>query len=206
MLPSSTISTTSPLPAAIPTEYIWRMTVERYHEMIDAGVLTDDDPVELLEGWLVYKMPKKPPHSLVNRLLRDCVEPIVPAGWHVNIQEPITLDTSEPEPDLSVVRGTPRDYANRHPGPQDIGMLGEVSDTTLARDRGMKKRVYARARIAVYWIVNLVEQIVEVYTQPSGPAEQPDYAERRDYALTDTVPVVLEGQEIGALSVRDFLS
>lgn len=193
------------LPPAIPTDYIWRCTLDQYHDMIRLGILTDDDRVELLEGWLIAKMPKSPRHRLVNGLLRGSLERVLPAGWHVNEQEPITVDTGEPEPDISVVRGDRRDYATRHPGPDDLPCLMEVSDTTLARDRGIKKRVYARARIPVYWIVNLIEQRVEVYTQPSGPAEEPDYAQRHDFGLADTVPVVIDGQEIGRLSVAEFL-
>src|SRR5437660_477834 len=106
MLPPGTaIPTSTGVPApAIPPEPIWRLTVRQYHDMIRLGILTDEHPVELLEGWLVTKMPKNPPHRLTNRRLRDSVERGVPTGWHVNVQEPITLDASEPEPDLSVVR------------------------------------------------------------------------------------------------------
>jgi Uma2 family endonuclease len=87
-----------------------------------------------------------------------------------------------------------------------VGLIVEISHTTVARDRGLKWPIYARARIPVYWIVNLVDQTVEVYTQPSGPAEVPDYAQRQDYALADLLPVVLDGQQVGTLAVRDFLS
>jgi Uma2 family endonuclease len=194
------------LAPAIPSEYIWRLTLVQYHEMIRNGILTDNDPVELLEGWLVTKMPRNPPHRLANRRLRDSVERRVTKGWHVNVQEPIALVTSEPEPDLTVIRGEPEDYADHNPAADDVGMTAEVSDTTLTRDRTIKKRIYARARIPVYWIVNLVDRQVEVYTQPSGPADEPDYAQRQDYGVGDMVPLVLDGEELGVLPVAELFA
>src|SRR5438105_9467158 len=101
---------------AVPTEPIFRLSVDQYHAMIHAGILTDDDPVELLEGWLVAKMPKNPPHRAVTRLIRQVLERLVPAEWYVDSQEPITTDDSEPEPDVVVVRGETRHYLDRHPG------------------------------------------------------------------------------------------
>lgn len=162
--------------AAIPNDLILRLSIEQYHAMIQSGILTDDDFVELLEGWLVFKMPKNPPHRATTRLVRTALENILPPGWYVDSQEPITLSNSEPEPDIVVVRGDTRQYLDRHPGAADIGIVIEVSDPTLQRDRTVKKRIYARAGIAIYWIVNLVEEQVEVYSQPLVEVEQPDYS------------------------------
>jgi len=191
--------------AAVPPDLIWRLSVDQYHAMIQAGILTDDDPVELLEGWLVAKMPKSPLHRAVTRLIRQVLERLVPAEWYVDSQEPITTDDSEPEPDVVVVRGETRHYLDRHPGPHDVGLVIEVADTTLQRDRGFKKRLYARAGISVYWIVNLSDNQCEVYTEPSGPEPQPDYRQRQDYSSSDVIPVVLAGVEIGRIAVREFL-
>lgn len=191
--------------AAVPNDYIWRLSVEQYHEMIRAGILTDDDPVELLEGWLVVKMPKNPPHRLATQLTRAALERLLPAGWFVDAQEPITTETSEPEPDVMLVRGDPRQYGDRHPGAQDLALVVEVAETSLTRDRGMKKRLYARTKIPVYWIVNLVDGWIEVYTDPTGPAAEPDYRQHRDYGPADELPVVIEGKEVGRLAVRDLL-
>jgi Uma2 family endonuclease len=139
--------------------------------MIDAGVLTDDDPVELLEGILVFKMPKKPNHRLAVRLLTSAIDAMLPAGWHFQAQEPITLEDGEPEPDGAVIRGQPRDYGQRHPGPGDVALVIEVSDTTLERDRGIKLRSYARAGIPVYWIIDLASRSIEVCSEPDIQAE-----------------------------------
>jgi Uma2 family endonuclease len=191
--------------AAIPNDLIWRLSIEQYHAIIQAGILTDDDSVELLEGWLVFKMPKNPPHRATTRLVRTALENILPAGWYVDSQEPITLSNSEPEPDIVVVRGDTRQYLDRHPGAEDIALIIEVSDTTLQRDRTVKKRIYARAGISIYWIVNLVEGLVEVYSQPLVEVEQPDYSQRLDFGRSAVIPIILEGIEIGAIAVNSLL-
>ena len=191
--------------AAIPNDLIWRLSIEQYHAIIQAGILTDDDSVELLEGWLVFKMPKNPPHRVTTRLVRTALENILPAGWYVDSQEPITLSNSEPEPDIVVVRGDTRQYLARHPGAEDIALIIEVSDTTLQRDRTVKKRIYARAGISIYWIVNLVEEQVEVYSQPLVEVEQPDYSQRLDFGRSAVIPIIIEGIEIGAIAVNSLL-
>jgi len=191
--------------AAIPNDLILRLRIEQYHAIIQAGILTDDDSVELLEGWLVFKMPKNPPHRVTTRLVRTALENILPRGWYVDSQEPITLSNSEPEPDIVVVRGDTRQYLDRHPGAEDIALIIEVSDTTLQRDRTVKKRIYARAGISIYWIVNLVEEQVEVYSQPLVEVEQPDYSQRLDFGRSAVIPIIIEGIEIGAIAVDALL-
>jgi Uma2 family endonuclease len=191
--------------AAVPTDLIWRLRVEQYHAMIRAGILTDDDPVELLDGWLVSKIPKNPPHRVVTRLIRQALERLVPAAWYVDTQEPITTADSEPEPDVVVVRGETRQYVDRHPGPEDVGLVVEVADTTLQRDRTSKKRLYARAGIPVYWIVNLPERRCEVYSAPSGAVRRPDYRQHQDYGVSDTLPVVIDGVEVGRIAMHEIL-
>lgn len=206
---SHTASDMSGLPAAgpfaVPTEAIWRLSVDQYHEMVRAGILTDDDPVELLDGWLVPKMPKNRPHSVATRLVRTALERIVPHGWYVDSQEPITLSASEPEPDGIVVRGDPRQYGESQPGPADVALVVEVADATLHRDRTLKKALYAQAGIPAYWIVNLVDRIVEVYTEPSGDDRRPDYRLQRNYEAADQVPLALDGAEVGRVAVSALL-
>jgi hypothetical protein len=198
----------APLPAgsssmtALP---LYRLSVAQYHAMISAGILQSGDPVELLEGLLVCKMTKHPPHPTATGMTREALEAVLPAGWCVRVQDPITLDTSEPEPDLAVARGRQRDYAAHHPGPADIPLAVEVADSSLDEDRGLKKRVYARNGIAVYWIVNLIDGQIEVYTGPHGSGDAADYATRQDYHPGDTVPVVIAGTEVGRIPVADLL-
>lgn len=191
--------------AAISDDLILRLSIEQYHAMIQAGILTDDDPVELLEGLLAFKLAKNPPHRLVTGLARTALENILPPGWYVDSQEPITLQNSEPEPDIVVVRGDTRQYLDRHPGAEDIAMIVEISDSTLQRDRTIKKRIYARAGIPFYWIVNLAESQVEVYSQPLVDVEQPDYSQRLNYGRSTFVSVIVAGVEIGAIDVNNLL-
>src|SRR5712692_8749886 len=128
-------------PAAVPADRIFRLSVEQYHEMARAGILTEDDPVELLEGWLVTKMTKNPPHSVATHAIRRALDEMIPAGWFVDSQEPLTTDDSEPEPDAMVVRGHWRDYTERHPSPSAVVLVVEVADSTLQNDRTIKKRL-----------------------------------------------------------------
>ncbi len=193
------------LPATRSPWPIWRLTVDDYHQMIDAGILTEDDPVELLEGWLVPKMPKKPPHRLAKRKISKALEGVLPAGWHVETQEPITLEDSEPEPDVLVVRGDPFEFTDRHPGPEDLGLVVEIADASLKRDRTLKKRVYARAGIPIYWIVNLPGVKVETYMDPLKSAGEAKYRRRQTYQASASVPLILDGREVARIPVRDLL-
>lgn len=190
---------------AVPSDPIWRLSVEQYHQMIENGILTDDDPVELLEGWLVTKMPKNPSYRLSTQLTREFLARLLPEGWYVEDQEPITILDSEPEPDISIVRGQRRDYADHHPSAEDVALVIEVSDTTLQRDRTIKKQIYARANLVAYWIINIAEQQIEVYTLPSGDVEHADYQHRMIYTPGDTIPLVLNEQLIGELQASDIL-
>ncbi len=189
----------------IPTDPVWRLSIGQYHQMILTGILTDEDSVELLEGWLIPKMPKNPPHRLTTQLTREMIAPLLPEGWFVDSQEPITIDDSEPEPDVVVVRGERRQYSDRHPLSHEIALVIEVSDTTLQRDRNLKKRLYARAGIPVYWIINLVDNQIEIYTSPSGRTEFPDYGQQQFLSPTDEVELVIEGDEIGRFRVTEVL-
>jgi Uma2 family endonuclease len=181
------------------------VSVAQYHEMINSGELGEDDPIELLHGRLVVKMTKNPAHCSSNWRTRAALERLVPAGWYVTSQDPITLEDSEPEPDLTVAEGDPDRYFDRHPGAADVGLLVEVADTTLQRDQTVKRAIYAEARIPVYWIVNLVDRQVEVCTQPSGPCEHPDYGQCDIYRLGDEIPVVIRGQEVGRITAAELL-
>jgi Uma2 family endonuclease len=189
----------------VPEFPIWKLTVEQYHRMVAAGILTEDDTIELLEGWLITKMPKSPRHRLMTRLVRDALEKLLPEGWFVESQEPLTLNDSEPEPDVMIVRGSPRDYADHHPGSADVGLVVEVADSTLVRDRKLKRRVYARAGIPVYFLLNIAQNPtrLEVYTNPSVELET--YQQRQEYQSDDTVPVMLEGIVIGTLALNEMI-
>lgn len=181
------------------------LSVEKYHEMIRAGILTENDPVELLEGGLVFHMPKNPPHKVTKRKLITVFDRLLPPGWFFQPKDPITLSDGEPEPDGAVLRGNIDDYGDRHACPAETGIVLEVSDSTLSIDRGTKLRSYARAGIATYWIINLVERQIEMYTNPLDAVAEPDYATRTDFAEAESVPVMLDGVTIGTVAVADVL-
>jgi hypothetical protein len=188
-----------------PTYPVYRFSVDDYHQMIQTGILAEDAPVELLEGWLVPKMPHNPLHDGTIQVVEDTVRPKLPPGWRLRVQSAITTGDSEPEPDLAIVAGDARTYLNRHPQPSDMAILMEVADTSLNRDRQDKGRLFARAQIACYWIVNLLDRQVEVYTDPTGPDANPHYRQKRVYDANDAVPLLLDGQERGPIPVRLLL-
>ncbi len=199
-----------PLPpyAALTDEPIYRLTLEQYHEMARSGTLTSDDRVELLEGLLVCKMTKLPPHEYARHVLPDLLRPLLSEGWSVMVERPITLPRShsEPEPDIIIVRGDPRDYRDRHPGPEDVAWIAEVADSSLKRDRTTKLRLYAEAGVGVYWIVNLMDRCVEVYTEPLPEATPPAYAKRRVVAATAEASVKIGGRTRGHIRIGDLLT
>ena len=173
--------------------------------MIQAGILDENDNVELLEGHLVPKMSRNPPHDGTIQLVSDLLREVLPRGWCVRDQSTLTLADSEPEPDVCLARGTRRSYLTSHPGAADIGLVVEVSDSSLAFDRTDKARIYARAGIETYWIINLVDRQIEVYTQSTGPSAFPAYARRDDVLLGGSVSLLLDGVVIAALAVSDLL-
>ncbi len=180
---------------------VWRFTVVEYRQLSEAGMFNDDDAVELLEGLVVAKRPKNPPHILVCKLLRRYLERLLGEGWHVATQDPLSTEDSEPEPDLAVLRGVEEDYGERLPTSADSPLVIEVSDTTLNRDRGIKRRIYARTGVQQYWIANVTDKTIEVYSEPSGSAESPAFGRSQRYTLGETVPVVIDGNILGEIAV-----
>jgi Uma2 family endonuclease len=188
------------------TTFVRRFTVEEYHRMIAAGILDDDERVELLEGMITLMSPQEPPHVLVLGLAEDLIPPVLPKGWVARFQVPITTAQGEPEPDIAVVRGPRRRYLKRHPRGSDIALIGEIADSSLKLDRQAMAGIYARERIQVYWIVNIPDVQVEVHTQPAvdqnGVAY---YRSRQDYGPRDLLPVMIQSRVVAKVRVRDQL-
>ncbi len=182
---------------------LYRMTVDEYERLVAAGAL-DDPKIELLDGYLVRKMGKKPRHSTRSERLRRLLEnglPL-PSGWHVRQEQPVKIpEYNEPEPDLAIAKGEVEDYEDRHPDPGDIALIVEVADLSLARDQGRKWVAYARGGIPVYWIVNLVDHQVEVYSDP-GPD---GYRSSQTFKPGQDVPFVIDGANVGRIAVAGML-
>ena len=145
------------------TRYKW--TVEDYHQLIATGLL-EGKPVELLEGELIEMSPEGIPHSFTNRTVADYLRTLLKGKAFISEAHPITLDNSEPEPDIAIAR-LPNDiYKLHHPYPQDIYWLIEVSNSTLEKDIKEKTVTYARNGIPEYWIIDLPNKKLWIFTQP----------------------------------------
>lgn len=139
--------------------------------MVNAGAFGPEDMVELLDGFLVAREPQGSRHAVAVGLVRAALERAFGEGYHIREEKPLALDAlSEPEPDLVVVRGRLRDYRDAHPSTPVL--VVEVADTSLALDRLRKGGLYARAGVGDYWIVNLLDEVLEVYRQPVGSSSR----------------------------------
>lgn len=179
-----------------------RFSVEQYHRMIETGVLTRADRVQLLEGVILDLTPIGVAHSLAVQGLMRALLRILPDGWDVFVQQPVSIEGSEPEPDLAVVRGSYSDYSDRHPSAADIALLIEVADTSLEIDQRIKARAYAKAGVQVYWLVNLCERQVEVRCGPAVDEHGAGvYQTCTVVSATAKLPLVLDGQAVGEVSL-----
>jgi Uma2 family endonuclease len=189
------------LPASAPlaSPEVYRMTVDEYERM--AGVL-NDPRVELIDGYLVRKTGKKPPRAWAVGNILEAIVALLPNGWTWRKEDPVRIpEFDEPEPDVTVVRGSRDDYRDRHPEAGDVTIIVEVSESTLDRDRGKKLLAYAKGGVATYWIVNLVDGQLEVYTRPD-----PDgYQSSQILKPGQDVSVVIDGVEVGRIAVSDIL-
>ena len=167
------------------------------------GILTEEDRVELVEGVLYRKPMKKGPHSIAARETAGGLARLIPAeSYFVTREDPVRIPgrAGMPEPDISVVRGKSRDYTEQ-PAGSDVALVVEVADKSLTFDRTEKLTSYASGGIPVYWIVNLVDRQVEVYSNP-GPD---GYRTREVFAPGANVPVVVDGTLLGQIAVVDIL-
>lgn len=146
-------------------EKIW--TVEEYHQMIEAGILNEDDNIELLDGRIVETSPQTPIYAATTQRSSDYIKELLAGQAHVRMQLPITLATSEPEPDIAVVCIDPGAYRDHHPNPSEILLLIEVSYATLQIDRREKAPIYARANIPEYWILDVAVREAYIYRNPA---------------------------------------
>lgn len=137
------------------------VTVDQYHKLCEAGII--DENLELIEGIIVKKMPKSPRHTFVTTALIKILEKIISNTFFIRQEQPLTLEFSEPEPDIAVIKGTYKDYSDKHPSHAELVI--EVSHTTLKIDQS-KANIYASAGVPDYWIVNLENNTLEIYTKP----------------------------------------
>jgi Uma2 family endonuclease len=175
-----------------------RLTVAEYDRMIESGILPETNRLELVDGRIEEKDVKSPAHRVATQKTAKALEKVIPIGWHIAKEDPVRIPDrdSEPEPDVSMVRGEIGDYAEQHPGPEDVALVVEVTRSSVAKDRGLVA-TYLDGGIPVYWIVNLIDRQLEVYTRDhAGPVilDEHDHAE-----------LVLAGQVAGRIAVAELL-
>jgi Uma2 family endonuclease len=184
----------------------YRLTVRQYLAMLGTEILPDRVHVELLGGALVEKMTKYPPHDFVVGRLNRLLGRILPEPWFISEEKPVKVGRFwYPEPDIAVVWGPDDLFEKRTPAAADVGMLMEAAETSYALDRGKKWRRYASVRVPFYWIVNIPQRRIEVYGDPSGRGRSASYRQGTTFGDGETVPVILDGHEIGRLAVSDIL-
>lgn len=151
-----------------------RFSRAEYDQMVDAGIFGPEDRIELLDGEIIDRAPQKSRHATATCLMQDALRAAFGHGYDVRPQLPLCLDDrSEPEPDIAVVTGGPRDYLDAHPA--TAVLVVEVAESTLSYDRGRKAAAYARNGIPEYWILNVADEALEVHRGPENGA----YTERR---------------------------
>jgi Uma2 family endonuclease len=192
---------TPPCPGESPELY--RFCLDQYEQMGRSGILAEGDRVELVEGVLYRKPMKKGTHSIAAREAAAALSPVAPTeSYFVTAEDPVRIPgrAGMPEPDVSVVRGQSRDYPEQ-PEASDVALVVEVSEKSLTFDRTEKLNTYAGGGIPVYWIINLVDRQVEVY---SGPGPE-GYRFSEVYRPGQDVPIVIDGTTVGHVPVAKLL-
>jgi hypothetical protein len=193
-------------PTFLTAEWLAKFSTAKYDAMIEEGILTPEDNIELLENYLVVKEAETAAHDGTALRIRKRLTRALPPRWDIREQGTLALVDSRPEPDYAVVRGgDPRTRRTQHSTPADTALVVEVANTSLLRDQRDKARIYARANVICYWIVNLEDRRIEVHTQPSGPGDSPAYASVVNFAPGDAVPLVLDGATVATIPVADLL-
>ena len=179
-----------------------RLTVDQYDLMVTNGILPEVTYLELIEGRIVEKCRMTPPAACAAETCRELLNVIVPAGWYVRCGSPVRVPTrdSEPEPEVSIARGKPGDYWDRHPGPEDVALVVEVVRCDVADDRALAA-TYGGGGIPAYWIVNLIDRQLEVYAHPTEGA----YPAPTILGETESVELIIGGQVVGRIAVADLL-
>jgi Uma2 family endonuclease len=175
-----------------------------YDRLVDLGVF-ERDPLELIGGQIFVAEPQSAYHAAAIRSVDYALRAVLPPGWVVSVQSPVSLDDeSEPEPDLAVVPGHPTDY--RHGHPTRPSLIVEVAESSLGFDRLAKGSLYARAQVHDYWIVNLIDRVLEVYREPGEDPSTPyGWSYRSVASVTPPAAVTLLDPAAGPIAVADLL-
>jgi Uma2 family endonuclease len=189
----------------VPVPASERLTVDEFRRKAAMGELSQSKKFELLEGVVVAKARQTLKHETALENIQNIVGKLTPGGWHLRVQQPLNCGDSQPEPDIAIVKDALDMYVDRPPMPNMVSLVVEVADASLTLDRRVKGRVYARAGLSVYWLLNLVDSELEVYSRTSGPVPMPGYQEKRVYRAEDKLSLVVGLDDLGTVKVRDML-
>ncbi|MDJ0688644.1 MAG: Uma2 family endonuclease [Xenococcaceae cyanobacterium MO_188.B32] len=168
-----------------------KFSIDEYHKLVDLGFFTENDRIELIRGEIIDMAPKRTPHSVCNSLVFGELYRLLYNLANVRGQEPIILPlNSEPEPDVVIAKKKADNYLSAHPTVEDIILVIEISDSTLQYDRETKLSLYAEVGINNYWIFNLVDNRLEVYSQPfADPQGKSDYRTKNIFLPNEKIVV-----------------
>jgi Uma2 family endonuclease len=183
-------------------ERLYAFSVDQYLRMAEAGILPHDQRTELLEGIIVKMSPQGPEHSFFLLQVAQVLGHLVPPTFHLRAQLPLLSATSEPEPDLAIVRGSHADYRAGHPTISQAALVIEIADTSLQIDRRLKANIYATGGAGEYWILNLVDRTLEVYAIKDRQLLSPSPTTLRG---EEQVLLQLDGVQVGKIPLRDLL-
>ena len=190
------------VPADVDRPYLF--TAEQFVQMVESEVFTREDRVELWDGKVYEKMAKVRPHNIASALFIEALGGIKPSGWSLNAEESVSLNSRRVTlPDIVLIRGGPRDYSDQNPPGRDVGLLVELSYSTLKGDKGRKLEGYAKAGVLQYWIANLVHGELLVHRDPVP--DESRHATAEIYRHGDFVSLFLDGVDIGRIAVSDLL-
>ncbi len=179
-----------------------RQTVEQFDRLVQLGVVGQQEKVELIEGRIVRKAAGDRSYPLAAKQAMLALLRVLPRGWHVASEKSVVVSQwSKPLPDMAVVRGQAGDYRKRDVRLPEVALVVHIAQTSLEHDRTVMTRVYASGGVPVYWILNLVDQRIEVFSNPTSD----HYDSCEDYQFGQHVPLVIEGVDVGPIPVVDIL-
>jgi Uma2 family endonuclease len=191
--------------SAASTEAKVRLTVRQFEQILDTGMF-EGRHIELLGGEL-FEVTKNPPHDFAVLALAKKLEKLVPEEhWTIREEKAIQLDPFwRPEPDITIAHGSYLNYQTRRPGPHEIELVIEITEASQDTDRGRKYHGYAASGLPAYWIVDLVNRVVEVHSKPTGSGNEACYDAVELFDETREIALVLSGQEYGRIAVKHIL-
>jgi Uma2 family endonuclease len=185
-------------------EVPYLFSTEEFYRLLETEFFPDDARVGLWEGRIYKKMSKTQAHAVTGDKIHRRLDRALPAGWYVGGENPVTVSENKaPLPDLVVLRGEPDDYIDRRPGTADVGLVVELSFRSLKVDTGTKLAAYASAGFSAYWVINLLDRVIHVYSEPV-PAEG-RFASMTTVKPGETVPLALDGVQVAMIAASDLL-